>query len=103
MDYLKENQAINESTLTFSYTAGEQVTGNGIIPIRARIAADEYKKIDKDDLVELVRGKAVGEFRHLAEENPFLAKVQFSLWPAWIARIPEDPKRVDIDVHLNSW
>ncbi len=104
--YLKENQTINESTLVFAYAASEKAgspAGGGVIPIRVQIAVDQYEKIDENSLKILARGKTVEEFRQLANENPFLAKIQFSLWPAWIAHIPQDLEKVDIDVHLNSW
>lgn len=106
--YLKENQAINESTVAFSYAVSEktagQLTGGGIIPIRAQITVDQYEKIDKEALGKLARGKSIIEFRQLVvKENPFFARIQFSLWPSWSTRIPKDPKNVDIDVNLNSW
>ena len=107
--HLTQNQAINEETLAFSYAIAEGATGRsganakGMIPIMARIEVDQYEKVEKERLLERMAGTTVEEFRQIMKEYPFLAKVQFSLWPFWFSRVPQDSKRIHIDVHLTSW
>ena len=106
-NYLEPNQAINEETLSFSYTVAEGETGSsngaGVIPIIAHIEVDQYEKIEQERLLERMAGARFEEFRQIMKEYPFLEKAQFSLWPFWLSRIPQDLKRVNIDVHLTSW
>ena len=106
-NYLKQNQAINEETLSFSYKVAEGASdrsdGEGVIPITAHIEVDQYEKVEKERLLERMAGATVEEFRQIMKEYPFLAKAQFSLWPFWFSRVPQDSKRVHIDVHLTSW
>jgi len=106
-NYLTANQAINEETLRFSYEVAKDVSsalaGKSVIPITAYIEVDEYEKVDVKKLLERMVDAPVEEFRQIAAEYPFLAKAQFSLWPFWLSRIPQDSRRVHIDVRLTSW
>ena len=105
--YLEPNQAINEQTLRLSYKTAEGETGSsngkGLIPITSHIEVDQYERVEKARLLERMAGATVEEFRQIMKEYPFVAKAQFSLWPFWSKRIPQDSKRVHIDVHLTSW
>src|SRR3989344_5688065 len=102
-DYVKQNQAINEETLNLSYAAAkgaaDSAEGSGVIPIIAHIEVDQYEKVETEKLFERVMGTTVKEFRQIVKEYPFLAKAQFSLRPFWLARVPRDPEKVNIDVH----
>lgn len=100
--YLDPNQEINEETLQITYTASEDETRKGVIPLTAQIMVDQYEKVDAEKFGELVEGATVGELREVMKEHPFLAKVQFSLWPFWVAQIPQNSRRVNIDVRLDS-
>lgn len=105
--YLEQNYAMNEQTLNLSYKIAEGTAtsprSEGVISITAYITVDQYKKVEKEELLERMTGAATEEFRQIMAEYPFFAKAQFSLRPFWFSRVPQDPSRVHVDVHLTSW
>ncbi|MBI2098332.1 MAG: hypothetical protein HYT49_01555 [Candidatus Wildermuthbacteria bacterium] len=100
--HLAASQAIDEKTLRIDYQMSGAAAGAGVVPITVQIAADQYEKVDTTAIARHIGGVSTSQLRQLMKEYPFLAKAQFSLWPFWVARVPQDIEKVHLEVLLEG-
>lgn len=100
--HLGAGQTINRETTRMSFQGSPSSKGTNAIPILVDIQADQYQLINKASLSRRMAGVSQAQMRQVVPEYPFLAKIQFSLWPFWISKIPKDADRIRLDVRLDS-
>lgn len=95
---LPENKTLKESG-DFTLVAGfsevdlDQAVGRLAAHFEDRIAY----KIDKNELVELIRGKTPAEIKELLLSRVEIEEVKLELYPFWVKKAPRFNKKIHLD------
>ena len=99
---LPEGRALKPDAqrLTSHFSSVDLPHGQGVLS--NHFEGDIIYHVDKNELVEKIRGKTVEEIRDILLSRPEIDQVEISLTPFWVKKVPSLRSRIDITLHNAS-
>lgn len=96
---ISQDRNILPNTLQINYNVEKIDITNGKMSVTVNFSVKDYKVIDKDDLISLIREKNALEIRDLITsrvDNPERVVVNF--WPFWTNKAPKDKNKITLEL-----
>jgi hypothetical protein len=97
LETLPDGMAILADSI--SIDVGEGSTEGRLVRFKATAAADSYRPVDDDAIVEQVAGLPISEARAILEA---IGTTSVSVWPEFLGNLPGDTSRITLDVREPS-
>jgi len=70
----------------------------GIMTAKVKATWQTHSALDSQVLIKTVQGLTLKQAKQVLDQNKAIEKVQISLWPAWVNRIPERSEKISIKI-----
>ncbi len=101
LPYLPEGKKLYQESLKIDYFAETVNLDSGKITISLNLTAKAYSDIDLSNLKNNLGGKSLREIKIFLENQPKIIKVEAKLWPFWVRSVPENQKKVKINLRVD--
>lgn len=90
---LPESTKINFKRESIDFQSGKLV-------LNVKIEAKIYSEIETDSLKKAILGKSLAEAQILLKNQLQIKDFKINLWPFWVKKVPENIKRIKININL---
>jgi len=98
---IPEDKKLYLESLKLNYSPESVNLELGKIILSLQLEAKIYSDINQETLKGALRGKSLKEAQWLLENQPKITKIQMTLWPFWIKRVPEKLEKIKIKLNLD--
>lgn len=95
---ITKDKETKPDTVSVEYTIANMNFENGEVSLTVSASEETAFKVDIEDIKTKLIGKSEGEVRKFLSDLPKIQSANVILWPFWVRKIPDDRKRVDIDI-----
>ncbi len=95
-DNLKEDRAVYQESLSYSYILEEMDWEEGVGKINLEMAGEVYFPVNESRLVDRARGSSRNELQNFLNRREFIRDSSVFFKPFGIGNIPNDPDRIVI-------
>jgi hypothetical protein len=70
--------------------------------LKLKVSAIAVRSVDPKELVKALAGKSLKESEILLSSYSAIEKAKIKIFPFWVKRIPQDPRRIELELFDNS-
>jgi len=98
---IKDGQKFKEDSLKLDYSPESINLNIGKITLKLKFSAKAYSDVNVASLEKLINNKTLAEANNILKNQTQIKQVQISSWPPWIKNIPDNDKKIKLQLTID--
>jgi hypothetical protein len=98
---IEDGQKIKEDSLELDYSPESINLNIGKITLKLKFSAKAYSDVNLASLEKLISKKTLAEADNILANQTQIKQVKISFWPPWIKNIPDNDKKIKIQLTID--